>query len=296
MNIQKIPVDKIKIPEIRASAYLTEEQKAMLEASIANFGIVQPIIVRRLPDGSYELVAGKNRLEAAKQQGINLIDAVVIDMDEKTSLMLNMIENLARGETNDIEVAKVIKKAIDMGMGINDIAKMLNRSVQWVKDRLLLLELPEDLQEYVAKGILKIGHIKAAAQLPTPEEIADALKTAIDLQWDVKTLERYVENRLEQLRMLEEARSQGAKPPEFALLPKQEVVQLTYCPVCKMYVHQSKMNYLQICEDCRIVLQYVVENIGNGMEAVKIIYNALTGQQVALQQEYGTEQNQSTTK
>ena len=276
MNTQKIPVDKIKIPEIRASAYLTEEQKAMLEASIAQFGIVQPIIVRRLPDGTYELVAGKNRLEAAKQQGIQLIDAVVLDMDERTSLILNMVENLARGETNDIEVAKVIKKAIDLGMGINDIAKMLNRSVQWVKDRLLLLELPEDLQEYVAKGILKIGHIKAAAQLPTPEEVADALKTAINLEWDVKTLERYVENRLEQLRMLEESRQQGIKPPEFALLPKEEVVNLMFCPFCKRYVQNRNMNFLHMCDDCRNVLQYVVENIGTGMEAMQIIYNALT--------------------
>jgi ParB family chromosome partitioning protein len=296
MNIQKIPVDKIKIPEIRASAHLTEEQKAMLEASIANFGIIQPIIVRRLPDGSYELVAGKNRLEASKQQGINIIDAVVIDMDEKTSLMLNMIENLARGETNDIEVAKVIKKAIDMGMGINDIAKMLNRSVQWVKDRLLLLELPEDLQEYVAKGILKIGHIKAAAQLPTPEEIADALKTCINLEWDVKTLERYVENRLEQLRMLEEARAQGVKPPEFATLPKEEIVNLMFCPFCKRYVKNTSMSYMLICEDCKNLLQYVTDNIGTGMEAMKTIYSALTGQQVSLQQEYSTEQSQSTTK
>jgi ParB family chromosome partitioning protein len=276
MNTQKIPVDKIKIPEIRASAHLTEEQKAMLEASIAQFGIVQPIIVRRLPDGNYELVAGKNRLEAAKQQGIQLIDAVVLDMDEKTSLILNMIENLARGETNDIEVAKVIKKALDMGMGINDIAKMLNRSIQWVKDRLLLLELPEDLQEYVAKGILKIGHIKAAAQLPTPEEVADALKTAINLEWDVKTLERYVENRLEQLRQLEEARQQGVKPPEFALLPKEEVVNLMFCPFCKRYVQNKNMNFLHMCDDCRTVLQYVVESIGTGMEAMQIIYNALT--------------------
>jgi ParB family chromosome partitioning protein len=276
MNTQKIPVDKIKIPEIRASAHLTEEQKAMLEASIAQFGIIQPIIVRKLTDGTYELVAGKNRLEAAKQQGIQFIDAVVLDMDEKTSLILNMIENLARGETNDIEVAKVIKKALDMGMGINDIAKMLNRSVQWVKDRLLLLELPEDLQEYVTKGILKIGHIKTAAQLPTPEEVADALRTAINLEWDVKTLERYVENRLEQLRQLEEAREQGVKPPEFALLSKEEVVNLMFCPFCKRYVQHKNMNYLHMCDDCKMVLQYVVENIGTGMEAIQIIYNALT--------------------
>jgi len=275
MELIKVPINKIVIPGVRASASLTEDQLRMLEGSIKQYGIVQPVILRKLPDGSYELVAGKNRLEEAKKAGNVEIDSIILDISQKNSITLHLIENLARGEVNDMDIAKVLKKAISSGMTIEEIAKMLNHSVEWVKDRLMLLELPEEYQQAVKHELLSIGHIKQALRLDDSKEMEDALATAVSLKWPVTTMKTYVENRMAQLEAMKQVKEEGIKPPEITSIPKEQLSTVEQCFVCNEFVEKNKMTWPKVCEECRMMAEYVVRNLGKGMSAMQKIYQAM---------------------
>jgi len=171
----KIPVDRIKVPEVRASSRLTPEQRAFFEGSVKKYGVLQDILVRPLPDGSYELIAGKTRLEEQVRQGLTSVDAKVIEADSRDALLMHLIENVARGSVDPISVGKVIQNLVNQGMGVEEIASILNHSPEWVRLRLLCLKMPEEYQAALQEGRLKIGHVEQVTRLPTPEEVGYAL-------------------------------------------------------------------------------------------------------------------------
>ena len=276
MIIQEIEIEKIKIPEVRASSEMTEEQKQILEASIKQYGIVQPVIVRELGSGLYELVAGKNRLDQVIKSGAKKIQALILPLSEKDSIVLHLAENLARGKVNDMAIAKVLKRALDKGVSIKELSSLLNRSEEWVKDRLLLLELPEVYQDAIATEKLSIGHIKQALRLDTPEEIENALSTALNLGWSVSILKTYVDNRIAQKEALELAKREGVTPPSFVELKPELLASVEQCFICNNFVERKKITLPRICEDCRRISEYVVRQIGNDMKAMQKIYQAIT--------------------
>lgn len=275
VKIKKIPVDKIKIPEIRASARYDEETKAFFEATIKKYGVLNPITVRELGDGTYELVAGKHRLEELVKKGHKEVDANVIKVNDKDALMLHLAENLARGKTDPVSEAKVIKKAIEAGYSPADIAKILGRTEEWVKLRLVILDLPEEYQRALEEGKLKVGHIREAARLPNPKEIDAALMTAIRLNWPVSVLRNYVENRLYQFaKAKQEGNLEQVQTPP-TIEESKEIVRYKQCLACGQMELVENMRYPIICVNCWNLLKYCLDNLGDPKEAVNTIYEAL---------------------
>lgn len=282
-SLVEIPVDSIRIPEERARSRWTEEQLEFLKASLSRFGVVQFPIVRKLPDGSYELIDGENRIRTAKELGQKSIKCYVVGMSDYDAYLLNLLMNVARGEQDPIGMAIALKKAIDSGMSIEDCAKVVNRSEQWVKFMVSLLDLPEVYQEALKEGKLNVTHIKEAMRLPDLYEIDAALQTAIRLNWPASVLKNYVDNRLAQLkahqRSVEETGVMTPPPPP----QPEELVKYSQCLVCGRMVPRQQIYLPATCSDCYQLAQYVVSQVGTGQDGMTYIYNALSHYHAFLQ-------------
>jgi len=295
--LKRIKIQDIVIPKVRANSRLTEEQLAWFKATVQKYGVLQPILVRELPDGKYELLAGKTRLTELKNQGAEYVDAIVIQADDKDALMMHLAENLARGQTDPISVAKVMQKALDSGATLEELAQITGHSKQWVKFYLSLLELPEVYQKALSEGKLTVTHIREALRLPTVEEIDAALSTALQLGWNAAVLKQYVENRLLEYQKAEEQyQSTGVYEPPPPPEPER-LISYRQCMCCRKMVPTEKIRLPTICEDCFQLAQYCVSQLGDPRKAMETIYQALTHYQAFLnyQQQFFIQQQMQQT-
>jgi len=274
----RIPVDKIVIPEIRVSAKFTPEQEAFFKASIERLGVIHEPVVRKLPDGKYEIVAGAHRFKELVKRGQREIECKVVEVDDRTSIAMNVIENLARGSYDPIEVSKQLKRYLNLGGEIRELAKMTGHTVDWVKKYISLQELPVEFQRGLSQGLLKIGHVEEAFKLKDEVEIYQALATAMHLKWPVETLRNYVVNRLAQLEAYEAMRKASIEPPPKPE-PSPELGYFGRCMCCKRTVKQSELRLPSVCLECYALLNYCLEYLGEPREAMNKIYDAISFKQ-----------------
>lgn len=155
-----------------------EEALAELVFSIKEIGLLQPVVVRRSPDG-FELIAGERRLRASKLAGLLEIPAIIRDTDDIDLLRDALLENLHRANLNALEEAAAYEQLLaDFGCTQEELARRIGRSRPQVTNTLRLLRLPAAVQRRVAAGVLSAGHARALLSLATPEAM-DALAQRI---------------------------------------------------------------------------------------------------------------------
>jgi ParB family transcriptional regulator, chromosome partitioning protein len=161
-ELRELPVSLIKPNPSQPRTNFDKEALAALAASIEASGVVQPLLVRPLPDGSYELVAGERRWRAAQQAGLEKIPAVVRDQAEAERLQAALIENMVREDLNPVEEAKACSALVDeLGLTKEELAKRVGRSRPAVSNLIRLLELPDEALALLESGDLSEGHDKA---------------------------------------------------------------------------------------------------------------------------------------
>ena len=161
-ELRELPVSLIKPNPSQPRTNFDEEALAALAASIEATGVVQPLLVRPLPDGSYELVAGERRWRAAQQAGVDKVPAVVRDQAEADRLQAALIENMVREDLNPVEEAKACAALVEeLGLTKEELAKRVGRSRPAVSNLIRLLELPDEALEMLEAGDLSEGHGKA---------------------------------------------------------------------------------------------------------------------------------------
>lgn len=161
-ELRELPVSLIKPNPSQPRTKFDEEALAALAASIEASGVVQPLLVRPLPDGSYELVAGERRWRAAQQAGLEKVPAVVRDQAEAERLQAALIENMVREDLNPVEEARACSALVeDLGLTKEELAKRVGRSRPAVSNLIRLLELPDEALELLESGDLSEGHGKA---------------------------------------------------------------------------------------------------------------------------------------
>jgi ParB family chromosome partitioning protein len=195
-EVMKIHVDQI-VPNPNQPRYFFDgENLKDLGESIREHGVVQPIIVTRLPDGKYELIAGERRLRASKLIGNTDIPAIVREADHQQKFELAIIENIQRHDLNPIEEAKAFKRLLEeFSLTQEEVAKRLGKGRVKIANTVRLLELPVEIQRGVIEGKITEGHARAILGLDNPEK----QRALYELILKEKMTVRDVENKVREI-------------------------------------------------------------------------------------------------
>jgi len=178
-ELREVPLAQVRANPYQPRAAFDEEALEALAASIAELGVLQPILVRQISDSSYELIAGERRLRASQLAGLTAIPALVRPVGDEASLQQALVENLLREDLNPLEEAAGYQQLIDeFSLTQEQVGERVGRSRSAVANTLRLLALPDPLQRLVVDGSLTAGHARA---LLAVESTADqqALATRI---------------------------------------------------------------------------------------------------------------------
>jgi ParB family chromosome partitioning protein len=172
----EIPIERIGPNPHQPRSRFTEESLQELADSIRETGVLQPVLVRRSEDGTYQLVAGERRLRAAQMAGIDAIPAIVRDVDDREMLELALIENIQREDLNPVDEAKGYHAlATRLGLTHDDISQRIGKHRTAVTNSLRLLGLPPEVLDMVSRGTLSAGHARPLLGL---ESAGEQLTTA----------------------------------------------------------------------------------------------------------------------
>jgi ParB family chromosome partitioning protein len=164
---------------------------AELAESIRVQGVVQPVLVRVDPAGGYELIAGERRWRAARAAGLATVPAILREADERDSLVLALVENVAREDLSPVEEARAYAVLQDeFSLTLGEIAERVGRSKPAISNRLRLLELPDDVLELVDKGELSEGHARVVLSVPGNEERRRFARRIVKRGQSVRAAER----------------------------------------------------------------------------------------------------------
>ncbi|MBO7520982.1 MAG: ParB/RepB/Spo0J family partition protein [Opitutales bacterium] len=189
----EILIDKIALSPYQARREFPEDEIAQLADSIASEGLLQPIIVRRLPGGSYELIAGERRLRACKKLALKRISACVQTASNSSSAVKGLIENLQRSGLNPMEEAQGIASLIaNFKLTQESAAARLGKPRSSVANSLRLLTLPKEVQGFIAKGLLSQGHAKVLLSLDEKSQQTLLARKIIDGHLNVRMAEESV--------------------------------------------------------------------------------------------------------
>lgn len=168
-SLDSVELDQIDPNPRQPREAFDDEALAELTASIQQLGILQPLLVRAMPTGRFELIAGERRLRAARAAGLSTVPVVIVETDERGSLERALVENVHREDLNAIEEAAAIKQLIEEG-GLTQeaLGERLGRTRSTISNSLRLLELPVTIQRYVVEGRLSAGHGRALLGLDNP--------------------------------------------------------------------------------------------------------------------------------
>src|SRR5687767_1804349 len=162
-----LPVETIHPNPRQPRRRFEPEATAGLAASIRRQGVLQPVVVRPRDAGGYELIAGERRWRAARDAGVPTLPSVVRRADDRDTLLLGLVENVAREDLSPIEEARAYASLLDeFELSLGEIADRVGRSKPAVSNRLRLLELPDDVLWMVARGELTEGHARAVLAVP----------------------------------------------------------------------------------------------------------------------------------
>ncbi|MDX6397553.1 MAG: ParB family transcriptional regulator, chromosome partitioning protein [Gaiellaceae bacterium] len=166
-QLAHLPVDVIHPNPRQPRRRFEPEATTGLASSIKQQGLLQPIVVRPRTAGGYELIAGERRWRAAREAGVETLPALVREADDRDTLLLALVENVAREQLSPVEEARAYASLLDeFELSLGEVAERVGRSKPAVSNRLRLLELPEEVLWMVARGELTEGHARAVLALP----------------------------------------------------------------------------------------------------------------------------------
>ncbi len=166
-TFRELNVDEVTPNRYQPRDHFDEESLSALAASIAEVGVIQPIVVRATDDDGYELIAGERRWRAAKRAGLPSIPAIIRDSDDLASLETAVVENLHRQDLNALEEAAAYQQLIeDFAFTQDQVASRVGRSRSAVANTIRLLHLPAPVQRLVIEGQLSAGHARALLAAP----------------------------------------------------------------------------------------------------------------------------------
>ena len=194
---REIPLDQIDRNPFQTRTHVDEEQLAELAASITANGVVQPILVRPLASGRFQLIAGERRWRASQLAGKPTIPAILRQVSDEQAMEITIVENLQRADLNAMEQARAFERlSREFHMTQEQMAQRTGKDRATVANFLRLLKLPSGVQGRVESGELSFGHARALLAFEHAEEMEKAAQRAISLSLSVRQLESYVQGLL----------------------------------------------------------------------------------------------------
>ena len=190
----EIPLDHIERNPYQTRTRFDEAQLTELTQSIAASGVVQPIVVRPLSEGRYQLITGERRWLASRKAGKATIPAIVRQASDEQTLEMTIVENLQRADLNPMEQARAYQRlSQDFHLTQEQMATRTGKERASVANFLRLLRLPEPIQQKVESGELTFGHARTLLALDSPESITSAAQKVMALSLSVRQTESYVQ-------------------------------------------------------------------------------------------------------
>ena len=195
-SLVEIPVGDLSPNPNQPRVHFDEESLSDLAASIREIGVLQPLLVRQLADGSYQLIAGERRWRAAQRAGLATVPAVVKTTDDMSSVEQALVENLHRQDLAPLEEAGAYQQLIDdFSLTHDDVAKRVGKSRSSITNSLRLLALPAAIQAFLADGKLSAGHAKALLGTPDRAFQEQLARRAATEGWSVRAIEEAIRDR-----------------------------------------------------------------------------------------------------
>jgi ParB family chromosome partitioning protein len=259
----EIPLDHIERNPFQTRTRFDEAQLTELTQSIAASGVVQPIVVRPLSGGRYQLITGERRWLASRKAGKSTIPAIVRQASDEQTLEMTIVENLQRADLNPMEQARAYQRlSQDFKMTQEQMATRTGKERASVANFLRLLRLPEPIQHKVESGDLSFGHARTLLALDSPESITSAAQKVMALNLSVRQTESYVQGLLNpEAKPKKEAKP--AQPEDPNVREAQDRIQRTL----GLKVHIEDKN-----GKGRVIIEY------SGLEDFDSILTALGGQ------------------
>ena len=192
-ELRELPVELVKPNPNQPRTRFDQEALAALAASIGASGVVQPLLVRPLADGSYELIAGERRWRAAQQAGLAKVPAIVRDSEQAERLQVALIENMVREDLNPVEEARACAALVEeLGLSKEDLAQRVGRSRPTISNLIRLLDLPDEAIELLESGELSEGHGRALLGVKGNDARRRLAREAAKQGWSVRETENRV--------------------------------------------------------------------------------------------------------
>jgi ParB family chromosome partitioning protein len=189
-ELRELPVETIRPNPNQPRTKIDPESLDGLASSIEANGVVQPLLVRPLPDGSYELIAGERRWRAAQKAGLAKVPAVVRDQELAERLQVALIENMVREDLNPVDEARACSALVDdLGLSKEELARRVGRSRPAVSNLIRLLDLPDEALDLLESGELSEGHGKALLAAEGNDVRRRLARDAARAGWSVRETE-----------------------------------------------------------------------------------------------------------
>src|SRR5919201_7042352 len=189
----EIDIDLIEPNSFQPRMNFNEERLEELAQSIRSNGIIQPLLIRRIDGGRYQIVAGERRWRAAQRAGLSKVPCIIKEIPEEKMLELALVENIQRQELNAIEEAHAYKRLIEaLGLTQETVAQRVGRDRSFVTNYLRLLRLPEDVQRLVEEDKLSMGHARALLGVDDPDIQRRVARNVIEQSLSVRETERAI--------------------------------------------------------------------------------------------------------
>jgi ParB family chromosome partitioning protein len=190
-ELANLPVAELHPNPRQPRRRFESEATTALAESIQAQGIVQPVLVRPRPAGGYELIAGERRWRAAREAGVETLPALIRDTDDRETLLLSLVENVAREQLSPVEEARAYAMLIDeFGLSLGELAERVGRSKPSVSNRLRLLELPDDVLAMLERNEFTEGHARAVLAVPNNEGRRKLAREIVRQGMSVRAAER----------------------------------------------------------------------------------------------------------
>jgi ParB family chromosome partitioning protein len=196
-DVQHLRIDAIVPNRYQPRQTFAPQELAELTASLKQSGLLQPILVRRKGDGIYELISGERRWRAAKEAGLETIQAVIRNCGDDEAVVLALVENLQRADLNPMEVARAYHRMMnEFGLTQDIIARRVGRDRSSIANVVRLINLPSEIQQLIESNQLSMGHAKVILSLPGPREQLRVAQLVISKALSVRGTEKLIESSL----------------------------------------------------------------------------------------------------